>query len=156
MDGASMNWPTAITTRYSATTILTIIAAWKAKVDQGDYEEVLHITGKPRKHYALTNQMEYFAETTEAHFGTNDFHPFVRESVAGRPGWCGAHGRGLVGIDPQVSEPRIQACSEHLGKADAPVQPSSIQGSKRIMKPVHPTPPPWLEVLLTTSQVPWH
>ena len=55
-----------------------IIAAWKAKVDQGDYEEVLHITGKPRKHYALTNQMEYFAETTEAYFGTNDFHPFVR------------------------------------------------------------------------------
>ena len=22
--------------------------------------------------------MEYFAETTEAYFGTNDFHPFVR------------------------------------------------------------------------------
>ena len=55
-----------------------ILAAWQAKVDQGDYEEVLHITGKTRKHYALTNQMEYFAETTEAYFGTNDFHPFVR------------------------------------------------------------------------------
>ena len=47
-------------------------------VNQGDYEEVLHINGKMRKHYALTNQMEYFAETTEAYFGTNDFHPFVR------------------------------------------------------------------------------
>jgi hypothetical protein len=56
----------------------TIIAAFKAKVDQGDYEEVLHITGKHQKHYALTNHKEYFAETTEAYFGTNDFHPFVR------------------------------------------------------------------------------
>lgn len=55
-----------------------IISAWKSKVNQGDYEEVLHINGKMRKHYALTNQMEYFAETTEAYFGTNDFHPFVR------------------------------------------------------------------------------
>ncbi|MCH2134754.1 MAG: hypothetical protein MK116_13510 [Phycisphaerales bacterium] len=56
----------------------TITAAWQNKVDQGDYDEVLHISGKPRRHYALTNQMEYFAETTEAYFGCNDFHPFVK------------------------------------------------------------------------------
>jgi hypothetical protein len=55
-----------------------IMAAWQAKVDAGDYEEVLHISGQPRKHYALTNQMEYFAETTESYFGCNDFHPFVK------------------------------------------------------------------------------
>ncbi|MDG2424507.1 MAG: hypothetical protein P8M22_11060 [Phycisphaerales bacterium] len=55
-----------------------IKAAWQAKVDEGDYDEVLHISGKPRKHYALTNQMEYFAETTESYFGCNDFYPFVR------------------------------------------------------------------------------
>lgn len=55
-----------------------IMAAWQNKVDQGDYEEVLHISGKPRKHYALTNQMEYFAETTESYFGCNDFYPFVK------------------------------------------------------------------------------
>tara|TARA_B100001059_G_scaffold13590_2_gene10950 strand:- start:1943 stop:2692 length:750 start_codon:yes stop_codon:yes gene_type:complete len=56
----------------------SIIAAWQNKVDAGDYEEVLHISGVPRKHYALTNQMEYFAETTESYFGCNDFHPFVK------------------------------------------------------------------------------
>ncbi len=55
-----------------------IMAAWQAKVDEGGYREVLHITGSLREHYGLTNQMEYFAETTEAYFGTNDFHPFVR------------------------------------------------------------------------------
>jgi hypothetical protein len=26
----------------------------------------------------MNNPMEYFAETTEAFFGTNDFYPFVR------------------------------------------------------------------------------
>ncbi|MBG80051.1 MAG: hypothetical protein CMJ39_04980 [Phycisphaerae bacterium] len=55
-----------------------IKAAWQNKVDQGDYERVLHISGGTRKHYGLTNQMEYFAETTEAYFGCNDFHPFVK------------------------------------------------------------------------------
>jgi hypothetical protein len=31
--------------------------------------------------YALTNPQEYFAETTEAYFGTNDFFPFDREQL---------------------------------------------------------------------------
>jgi len=52
--------------------------AWEAKVKQGDYDEVFDINGRNRKHYALTNDTEYFAETTEAFFGTNDFHPFVK------------------------------------------------------------------------------
>jgi hypothetical protein len=56
-------------------------AAFQAKVDSGDYEEVLHISGAPRRHYALTNDHEYFAEATEAWFGTNDFHPFVRAEL---------------------------------------------------------------------------
>ena len=55
-----------------------IIAAWQNMVDQGDYDEVLHISGAVRRHYGLTNQMEYFAEATESYFGCNDFHPFVK------------------------------------------------------------------------------
>ncbi len=30
-----------------------------------------------REHYALTDQKEFFAEMTEAHFSSNDFYPFV-------------------------------------------------------------------------------
>ena len=45
------------------------------------YDKVGHISGKPRRHYALTNQMEWFAETTEALYGTNDFHPYVRSEL---------------------------------------------------------------------------
>ena len=58
-----------------------IIAAWRNMADQGVYEEVGHISGTPRRHYALTNQMEWFAETTEALYGTNDFHPYVRSEL---------------------------------------------------------------------------
>ncbi len=45
------------------------------------YESVLHYDGKKVGHYALTNPMEYFAEATEAYFGTNDFYPFVRSEL---------------------------------------------------------------------------
>lgn len=44
----------------------------------GAYESVLRVSGAKERHYALTDPMEYFAEGTEAFFGTNDFYPFVR------------------------------------------------------------------------------
>jgi len=58
-----------------------IKAAYDAAVEKGDYESVLHINGKTVKHYALTDHKEYFAEASEAYFGTNDFHPFVRAEL---------------------------------------------------------------------------
>ena len=33
------------------------------------------------RHYALNNDEEYFAETTEAYFGKNDFFPFERAEL---------------------------------------------------------------------------
>jgi hypothetical protein len=54
-----------------------LAAAREAKL----YDEVLHINGRKQKHYALTNETEYFAEMTEAYFGTNDFYPFVRAEL---------------------------------------------------------------------------
>jgi hypothetical protein len=50
-------------------------------VASGLYDDVQHISGASRRHYALTDPMEYFAETTEALFGTNDFHPYVRSEL---------------------------------------------------------------------------
>jgi len=58
-----------------------IKAAHAAMVKGGRYESVLHINGSLRRHYALTNPTEYFAESTEAFFGTNDFYPFVRAEL---------------------------------------------------------------------------
>lgn len=51
--------------------------AMKAKL----YDNVPRINGRVERAYAATNPMEYFAETSEAFFGTNDFFPFVRSEL---------------------------------------------------------------------------
>jgi hypothetical protein len=53
-----------------------ILAAWHKFVDSGKYKSVLSIGGQMRRHYALTDQKEFFAEMTESFFGHNDFYPF--------------------------------------------------------------------------------
>ena len=55
-----------------------IRAAHQSWKDSGKYESVLHINGQQRRHYALTNEKEFFAEMSETFLGTNDFFPFVR------------------------------------------------------------------------------
>ena len=50
--------------------------AFDAFAASGKYESVLHIHGNRQRHYALTNDKEFFAEMTEAYFGLNDFYPF--------------------------------------------------------------------------------
>ena len=56
-------------------------SAYEAAVKSGQYKKVLHINGRHVDHYALTNEKEYFAECSEAYFGTNDFYPFVRAEL---------------------------------------------------------------------------
>lgn len=49
--------------------------------EKGLYDSVLRINGHHERHYAMTNEKEFFAEMTEAFFGTNDFYPFVRAEL---------------------------------------------------------------------------
>jgi hypothetical protein len=56
-------------------------ACYDQAVAAKSYESVLHWDGRKVRHYALTNDKEYFAEATEAYFGTNDFYPFVRAEL---------------------------------------------------------------------------
>jgi len=58
-----------------------IRAAYKHACQSKSYEAVLHYAGKTGRAYAMNNPKEYFAELTEAWFGTNDFFPFVRPEV---------------------------------------------------------------------------
>ena len=58
-----------------------IRAAYDAAVKEGKYDSVLFWNGKNVRHYALKDHKEYFAEGTEAFFGTNDFYPFVRPEL---------------------------------------------------------------------------
>lgn len=58
-----------------------VLAAFAKAKEGGRYESVLHANGRKQRHYALTGIEEYFAEGTEAFFGTNDFFPFVRAEL---------------------------------------------------------------------------
>jgi alpha-L-fucosidase 2 len=52
--------------------------AYKAYKESGHGDAALLITGERVRHYGLTDHKEFFAEMTEAYFGTNDFFPFNR------------------------------------------------------------------------------
>jgi len=59
----------------------TVLRTFNAATSGDRYGEVDHIRGGRRQHYAATNQMEYFAEATEAYFGVNDYFPYVRHEL---------------------------------------------------------------------------
>jgi hypothetical protein len=50
---------------------------WERYVAADRGTRVLKIDGAKVRHYAMTNHKEFFAEMSEAYFGTNDFFPFV-------------------------------------------------------------------------------
>lgn len=81
--------------------------AWVAFRDGHKYEKTLHIEGGLVRHYALTNQKEFFAEMTEAYFGVNDFYPFNRaELKAAEPELFEKMGRWWsVGSSGQAAAP---------------------------------------------------
>ncbi len=56
-------------------------AAHERAVASGRYDRILHASGRQQRAYALTNPQEFFAESSEAYFGTNDFYPFVRAEL---------------------------------------------------------------------------
>lgn len=59
-------------------------SAFERARDAGDYDEVARFDGNKMvkgKAYGMTNPMEYFAESSEAYFGKNDFFPFDREEL---------------------------------------------------------------------------
>ena len=62
-----------------------IRAAFEKAKASGSYDRVQRRDAKGRirldRAYALSNPQEYFAESTEAFFGTNDFFPFTREEL---------------------------------------------------------------------------
>lgn len=58
-----------------------VIKVFDAAKEKKLYDDVLLYTGERVRHYALTNHKEYFAETTEAYIGVNDFYPFVRAEL---------------------------------------------------------------------------
>lgn len=56
----------------------SIKTAYESAVESGSYDSVPFVSGGDKKAYALNNAMEYFAESSEAYFGVNDYFPFDR------------------------------------------------------------------------------
>jgi hypothetical protein len=59
-----------------------ISAAYQGAVASGIYEHVLNVTGVMHQANAISNQMEYFANTTTAYFLRNDDWPEDRDELA--------------------------------------------------------------------------
>jgi hypothetical protein len=63
-----------------------ILGAYQKAKASGSYDAAKRWTGekiadKPALAYAMNNQMEYFAESTESYFDRNDFEPFDRTEL---------------------------------------------------------------------------
>lgn len=57
------------------------IRAFEAARKAGLYGRVAHISGDMEDAYAATDDMEFFAENSEAFFGRNDYFPFNRSQL---------------------------------------------------------------------------
>ncbi|WP_146526697.1 hypothetical protein [Novipirellula artificiosorum] len=58
-----------------------IKAAYNRVAAEGIYDSVQRNNGKMERAYGMNNHKEYFAESSEAFFGTNDFYPFDHEQL---------------------------------------------------------------------------
>ena len=70
--------------------------------NNGSYDAVLRGNGKTEKAYAMSNDREYFAETSEAFFGRNDFYPFNRAELRSHDPRMAELLAKLWGVNPQT------------------------------------------------------
>ncbi|MEZ6016985.1 MAG: hypothetical protein R3F49_17840 [Planctomycetota bacterium] len=83
----------------------------------GRFNAVRRMLGNVERHYALNNAQEWFAEATEALFGTNDYFPFVRGE--------------LVHADPEGARlvARLWGAEEPRGLRDAESAPERARSA---------------------------
>lgn len=55
--------------------------AYERAATSGSYDAIQRSNGNVERAYGMNNHKEYFAESSEAFFGTNDFYPFNREQL---------------------------------------------------------------------------
>lgn len=58
-----------------------ILTAYRSAQLSGRYNAVRHSSGRLGRAYAMSDPFEFFAELSEAYFGTSDFFPFTREDL---------------------------------------------------------------------------
>ena len=58
-----------------------VLRAFRAVTASGTLDRVAYTGGTTRRHYALTDEREFFAEMSESCLGRNDFFPFGRDEL---------------------------------------------------------------------------
>jgi len=76
-------------------------ANYERMMKDGKYEKVLIWNDRIASHYARSNRMEYWAESTEAYFAVNDFYPFVRAELREHDPQMARFIERYWGVDPQ-------------------------------------------------------
>jgi len=88
--------------------------AYERLKKSGIYESVLCRYSPSTKHYALSNPMEYFTESTEAYFGANDFYPFVRAELKQYDPQMYSLLQDLWGVDAKQQDRTMRALARLL------------------------------------------
>ena len=103
-------------------------ANYKRMMKEGKYEKVKIWDGRLGSHYARTDRMEYWAESTEAYFAVNDFYPFVRAELREHDPQMARLIERYWGVDPEQmvqQEKDLAAYQQSIREgADRPAQAS--------------------------------
>jgi len=103
-------------------------AAYDRARQSGGYDSVLCRYSRGARHYAMSNPMEYFAENTEAYFGTNDFYPFVRAELREHDPKMAALLEDLWGVDVAAQRAATRSLARLLDSPKcAAVRPPAIK-----------------------------
>ena len=98
-------------------------ANYQRMMKEGKYEKVEIWDNRVESHYARTNPMEYFAESTEAYFAVNDIYPFVRSEMRLHDPQMVRFIERYWGVDPkkvEKLESDLAAYLKERGSATAP------------------------------------
>ena len=76
-------------------------ANYERMMKGGKYAKVKIWHGRSGSHYARTNRMEYWAESSEAYFAVNDIYPFVRAELREHDPQMARFVERYWGVDPK-------------------------------------------------------
>ncbi|MEI7899485.1 MAG: hypothetical protein WCK89_04485 [bacterium] len=74
---------------------------YERMMKEGKYEKVKIWDGRVGSHYARSNRMEYWAESTEAYLAVNDIYPFVRAELREHDPQMARFVERYWGVDPE-------------------------------------------------------
>ncbi|MHC4654486.1 MAG: hypothetical protein ACYS91_05635, partial [Planctomycetota bacterium] len=113
-----------------------IDSAYKRAKRRGTYDSVSCRYSSDTRHYAMNNKMEYFAENTEAYFGTNDFYPFVRAELREHDPHACRLLENMWGVDVEAETQKINSLVQYMDLrshgavfGDSNSRPASTSGS---------------------------